>query len=94
MGRPPSARHLQVVQFTVQRQDEGFGGPGPWKNRYTSSTWKASTDATHNASFSNTPPGVKVNVRNNAGKTPLQIAREKNAHGLILLFEQAGVEQG
>jgi len=47
-------------QFTVQRQESGFGGPGPWQNDYTSPTWFATTDSTHNAAF--TQEGVKVHL--------------------------------
>jgi hypothetical protein len=58
-------------QFTIQRREIGFGGPGPWENRYTSPTFTASTDSTHNAPF-NAWEGVKVIV-------PFQIGADASA---------------
>ena len=58
-------------QFTVQRRITGFGGPGPWQDRYTSSKFTATTDSTHNAPFNSTE-GVKVIV-------PFQIGSDASA---------------
>jgi hypothetical protein len=46
--------------FTIQRRDNGFGGAGPWQNRYTSPKFSAMTNSTTNAAFSQM--GVKVIV--------------------------------
>jgi hypothetical protein len=57
-------------QFTIQRRIIGFGGPGPWQDRYASSKFTATTDSTHNAPFST--EGVKVVV-------PFQIGSDASA---------------
>lgn len=47
-------------QFTVQREIVSFGGISPWKDRYTSPKFYATTDSTHNAGFAEESVGVTV----------------------------------
>src|SRR5262245_26318070 len=38
-------------RFTVQRRHGTEGGNGPWADRYTSPNYSATTDSSHNATF-------------------------------------------
>jgi hypothetical protein len=75
-------------RFIVQRQISGFGGPGPWKNRYTSPKWFATTDSAHNAPFLD--EGVNVTVPFDSGGDAVAVYRVivkafwYDAHGNVI----------